>query len=786
MATLAFYAIGAAIGPALAGVSASAVIAGGLTAGALFGAVGGAIGGFIDANFLFPAVFGSPSANVSGPAIEDVALQTASEGAAINECWGPFNPVAGEIIWKSPFRIEKIETETSGGGGKAGGGGGGVTSTEFIARVDVAIGVCRGPVGAIKKIWADSKVIYEAGITDRRVEGGIAIHLGSATQSADSTIEAAEGAANTPAYRGLCYVVIKDFVLRDWGNRVPRFKFLVEEQFDRSVADTIAGMCADAGLSPSQYDVTGVSGCLLGYPIGQVTNAARKIEPLMLAYDITAKEEGGCIYFFDRVNADSVVIPAAALGASDGSENTVRPFAVTDRTNTEIPVEIVVDYVDTTNDYQRGSWRERRAYTEGSFTTTKVDIPLVLRPGDAGRIARRILHIAEVERLKINGSLGPNYMHLQVTDVVSLPDLSGECYSARLTRIDRGDNNLIRFEAVSTDVDVLDQDADGEDSSGGGDVYIPPDLDTVVLDIPPFRESHAYEPGLYYAVAPVYASVPWAGATVFVSNDEVNWSTASIVGGESVLGTTDTDLAAGPVGVWDEVNSFTVAITRGTPASATDLEVLNGANRAVLFAIDGSFEIIGFADVVNNGDGTFTLSRLLRGLRDTDSQAFVAGSRFVLVSPQTTAYSSFNSSYLLRTRYFRGVASSGNIDDETSVAEFIDGYSVRCFAPCNIVGTRDGSNNLNVSWTRRSRVPVSILSPNAAPLEEPEEIYEIDVYDSGVITPNSPYTVTGESIWEYTAAMQTADGVTLGAPVELKIYQIGSYTGRGKAGVETV
>src|SRR5262249_12821489 len=39
------------------------------------------------------------------------------------------------------------------------------------------------------------------------------------------------GADNTPAYRGLAYVVFEDFPLADYGNRIPNFTFEVQRKF---------------------------------------------------------------------------------------------------------------------------------------------------------------------------------------------------------------------------------------------------------------------------------------------------------------------------------------------------------------------------------------------------------------------------------------------------------------------------------------------------------------------------------------------------------------------------
>ncbi len=54
-------------------------------------------------------------------------------------------------------------------------------------------------------------------------QGVYRIYTGAEDQNPDPLIESIEGIGATPAYRGLAYVVIEDFPLGDYGNRIPNF-----------------------------------------------------------------------------------------------------------------------------------------------------------------------------------------------------------------------------------------------------------------------------------------------------------------------------------------------------------------------------------------------------------------------------------------------------------------------------------------------------------------------------------------------------------------------------------
>jgi hypothetical protein len=163
MATLALGLVGAAVGGAIGGgiVIGGAVV---VSAAAVGFAIGGAIGSYIDANYLFAP----DPVNINGSRLDDIVLQSATEGKGIAECFGRESRVGAQVLYVSPIR-ETERTETQGGGGK--GGGGGVDVTRFSYDCDIALGICRGNIPAqsdaadfgdsgVSAIWANGKLVY--------------------------------------------------------------------------------------------------------------------------------------------------------------------------------------------------------------------------------------------------------------------------------------------------------------------------------------------------------------------------------------------------------------------------------------------------------------------------------------------------------------------------------------------------------------------------------------------------------------------------------------------------
>lgn len=162
----------------------------------------------------------SPSSTMQGPNIGDLRVQTSQYGVAIPVCVGK-QRVSGNIFWATDKTA--ITTETKTGGGK-GAGGGSVTTVTTTYTVNLAIGICKGPILGVSRVWADGQLIIDATTTANPLIGNL--YLGNNSQLPDATMESHLGAGNVPAYRGLAYIVLTDFNLGVTG-RIPMFSFEV-------------------------------------------------------------------------------------------------------------------------------------------------------------------------------------------------------------------------------------------------------------------------------------------------------------------------------------------------------------------------------------------------------------------------------------------------------------------------------------------------------------------------------------------------------------------------------
>jgi hypothetical protein len=244
MASLILGQVGSSLG-------AAAGLAGGPLGIALGGRVGGALGGELDGGVL--GITSLPARE--GPRLADLSVQTSTYGKMIPVLYGTVR-TAGNIIWALPINETANTTTQTAGGGK---GGGKVTQsqTTFSYSVTLAIAVCEGPIDEVLRVWADSAVLnLDTDIVSYR------LHKGDEDQLPDPTIEAHEGVGSTPAYRGLSYVVVEDFPLEDYGNRIPNFTFEVKRRALHAdlegeiLEDLITAMIMIPGSGEFVYDTT--------------------------------------------------------------------------------------------------------------------------------------------------------------------------------------------------------------------------------------------------------------------------------------------------------------------------------------------------------------------------------------------------------------------------------------------------------------------------------------------------------------------------------------------------
>ncbi|UFO00581.1 MULTISPECIES: glycoside hydrolase TIM-barrel-like domain-containing protein [unclassified Wolbachia] len=214
-------------------------------AGSIFGPIGQIVGSELGALLgaqLDNAIFGLDADQkiTHGARLKNLQVQTSTYGKAIPIIYGTAR-IAGNIIWSQPIKEEAITTQNKTGRG---------INITYNYYATLAIAICKGKVEKLNRIWADIKSLSFDEID-------YTFYHGREDQNPDPFMLSIEGEKNVPAYRGISYIVIKNFPLADYSNRVPVFTFEVQTALKLngfSVAENIKNINIIPGSGEFVYD----------------------------------------------------------------------------------------------------------------------------------------------------------------------------------------------------------------------------------------------------------------------------------------------------------------------------------------------------------------------------------------------------------------------------------------------------------------------------------------------------------------------------------------------------
>jgi hypothetical protein len=295
------------------------------------------------------------------------------------------------------------------------------------------------------------------------------IHLGN-NAAVDSHMDTI--LSDVPAFKDMAYVVFDSLALEDFGHRIPNFEFVVSAHPDlREVKGVMESILGEAELEASAYDCSGVSTTeVVGYTSRGPTETAKRLQPIMLAFNVVAQERGGVLYFFDRSAAKAWTIDTADIGASSGKPTggvEVRQTPSTEKYG-EVTVAFINSDPDSNDLYGASSFAQgmERAQSMSAsniqgrqsparWSKLAVNLPITMTSDSARRIAYRLLHTTQSDDLMFTLTLPPKYMQIRENDRISF-SAGGNSYKAMVQKVDIGAQNIVKIEAsldVAVDMD---------------------------------------------------------------------------------------------------------------------------------------------------------------------------------------------------------------------------------------------------------------------------------------------------------------------------------------------
>jgi hypothetical protein len=700
--------------------------------GPIGGAIGAIIGQQIDGRLFAP----KPR---QGPRLGELAVQTSSYGSQIPKLFGTLR-VAGTVIWATDL----VETRSKSGGGK-----GQPKTVEYSYSANFAVALSARPILGVRRIWADGKLLRgTAG--DFKTATGYRLHLGGEEQAVDALIASAEGAGQTPAYRGLAYAVFEGFQLADYGNRIPSLTFEVEADAGPVTVGTVATALAE-GLATA-----GGTASLAGYAAGgdsvrAAIAALADLEPLSLV------DDGMRLVLTGTAATDPVTLAEAELGAETGGSGGRSEWLR--RSGDSVPTEATLAHYDPGRDYQTGLQRATRP--GAALTSDRRAVAAALDAASAKALVARRLDLLWAERRSAKLHLGWSRIGLAAGSRIRVGGRSG------LWRLERWtlDRMVLTLELSGVPGAAA---APAEGASGGRPVGQPDLLhgatSLLLLDLPLAGEDLPARPRLLVAAAGAEAG--WRRAELTASFDGgSSWAAAGSTAPSAIMGTALTAPVAAGSALLDTRSGFEVELLNDAMwlEGRSDAALAAGANLAVL-----GEELIQFGIAEPLGERRFRLSRLLRGRRGTEwaSGLHPPGEPFALIEAESLAVVE---APLAAIGGDAQLLAGGIGDSEGAPAvRRIEGEAMRPPSPVHLRAERRENGDLALSWVRRSRNGWAWLSGSDTPLGEEAESYRLTLagagFDRSVTVPAPAYL--------YTAAEQAADG--LAGPLTYTVVQLGT------------
>ncbi|MEM6415014.1 MAG: glycoside hydrolase/phage tail family protein [Pseudomonadota bacterium] len=545
---------------------------------------------------------------------------------------------------------------------------------------------------------------------------------------------------------------------------------------------------ANASVNTAQLHGT-VGGYLLDRPM----SAREAIDPLADLFQFDAVEDPNYVLFQQRDRA-----PVASLSAQDfvadddfglttGGNTTGDYFTMKTGQLSDLPDALRVGYIDETNDFQPAA-AEAIEPGRTNVNGTAFDIPVIAEPSLIDERARALLSDAHVMREHVSFALPPSRMTLQPGDIVDVNfDTTSDSVHRRLRITEVTDGHARSIEATRQSPYVFGLDGAASAPFGISDSYkisTPPVVygqpAWELLDLPMITDSD--DP-----TAPWFAAFadPWPGTVslyrsgISGSDDRLSGTSTTPAGLGQLLTPLAPTASPLPSGRWLN-QSIQIRLGSGSVVSRPETDVLAGANGIAVFTASGRYEIIQFRDAVLESDGTWTLSRLLRGQAGTEQDASagaVVGARIVLLNSALRQSVGGLDARGINFQWKAGPSQRSTTDDSySSKSQALALRGLSPLSPCHL-RAESINGDLLISWVRRTRIGGDTWDVEEVPLGEAFERYRLEIATAANTV--GQYEMN-EAVFAYTTAMQINDlGSGYLGDIFIRVAQLSADVGAG-------
>lgn len=548
------------------------------------------------------------------------------------------------------------------------------------------------------------------------------------------------------------------------------------------VSDILHDLWVECGMDPADIDTTGVEDLtIVGYVRSNTMACKDAMLPLAQACFFDGIESNGKLSFRLRGGEITKTLTVDDLGVSvdDGTTGNTTALTQTESQDVDLPRSVRVHYLSQSRDYETGQQNSPSRLDTKAVNDVDIQLPMVLLDTQAKQIADKLWASQWAERVAYQTVVDASFQDIEPADAIAIPS-DGEVVRVRITDLTdslpatrslsmvRDDNLAFVSYAVASQVPVTTT-----------RLTIITPAASLFLDLPALVDTD--NDGGFYAA--MYGLLPddFKAASLYRSVDNGgNYSRIVSTSTTAIKGNVPMALPSGPTTIFDNGNVLTVELydVSDILENSTRDDVLNGANACAVGA-DDRWEIVQFTTATHLSGSLYKLSGLLRGRRGTEWAVGTsqAGDSFVMLS--TVVRVPLDTTLLNKDELYKTVGSGSTLDAAGTETFQGNGVALRPFSPAYLDATKDAvSNDIAITWLRRSRIGQTLQSGKDVALNEAVEDYEVDILDAPSGNVLRTISVSTQSA-VYKGADQLADSGTHISTVSCVVYQISEVVGRG-------
>lgn len=526
-------------------------------------------------------------------------------------------------------------------------------------------------------------------------------------------------------------------------------------------------------LSEADVDVSALTKVVRGYRhSGGSIRAA--LEPLVTAFQFDVITSGYGLKCVPRGQSSIAAIPYDDLGATtNASPSDV--LKLSREMDSQLPAKITIKYLDAVREYDIAEQSSVRINTDAVNEST-TELALVMSADEAAGLAETLRERGWLERTSFEFTLPQAYLYLEPSDVITVTTEDAD-YQLIINEIETTQDGRLEVKAVPNAASIFNPNATGgEGKEPGGTIGVPGPSLFVPLDIPVVDEGLQNRLG-FVGVMTGYTD-GWPGGVLYRSPDAgQTWVDIQGWAAKCTVGTA-AEVLSQHAGYLIDQTEIPVSAISGELVSVTREQMISGANYCA-YGADGRWEIVRFQDAELQPDGSYLVSNWVRGDKGTEwaTGLHEVGDWLILLDDPDNVFITMATESLTLERLYRAITQRDTIDSGEDVTFAYRGVNLEPLSAIDASGERDGSGNLTVDFTRRSRLTSSWWTTGVtAPVGEFAEAYEIDVLDGSTVV----RTITAAApLFVYSAADQTTDFGSPQSDILFRIYQLSDVVGRG-------